>query len=215
MITYPKIDTLFKRDKDFKITEEIRCPEFKNIKQWLLTEKIDGRNQRIIYSGENNSLEFRGRTNKAEMPATLYIILQEMFLIDKFNEIFKEAKDVCLFGESYGARIQKGGGNYNKGNSFRLFDVWINGCWLEWDSVEEIAKKLGIKTAPVIMFTDIETAIELVRNKTLSEVALDEGEFGTMSEGIVARSYPLMLFRNGNPIKFKLKVTDFKGGEQD
>ena len=34
--------------------------------------------------------------------------------------------------------------------------------------------------------------------------------FGLQAEGIVADSYPLMLFRNGNPMKFKLKSNDYK-----
>ena len=48
-MSYPKIETLFKRDEKFNITDEIRCPEFDNIKKWLITEKIDGTNIRIIY----------------------------------------------------------------------------------------------------------------------------------------------------------------------
>ena len=33
-------------------------------------------------------------------------------------------------------------------------------------------------------------------------------------EGIVARSHPLMLFRNGNPVMFKLKAIDYKNLEE-
>ena len=31
-----------------------------------------------------------------------------------------------------------------------------------------------------------------------------------IAEGIVARSHPLMLFRNGKPMMFKLKVEDYE-----
>jgi len=222
MHKYPKIETLFKRDKNFKVTNEIRLPEFENIKRWLVTEKIDGTNIRIIFNREKGYLVFRGRTDNVQMPTFLYEALLKMFHIQQFIEIFPDVKEVCLYGEGYGSRIQKGGGNYNQYNSFRLFDVWIDGWWLEWDSVEEIAKQLGIKTAPTAGLTTIKDAISLVnlRNKELSDcrlysgVALAENNKVILSEGIVARAYPTMLFRNGIPIKWKLKVKDYeKGGK--
>jgi len=217
MFKYPKMETLFKRDDNFKVTDEIRLPEFENIKRWLITEKIDGTNIRIIYEPAINSyiegrLLIRGRTDKASIPTFLLEELQNMFTAEKIKTILNNPikQGLCLYGEGYGAKIQKGGGNYNQYNSFRLFDVWIDGWWLEWDGVENVANILGIKTVPVIMETDIETAVELVKKELLSEVAMEEGVTGHKAEGIVARAYPTMLFRRGNPIKWKLKVKDFK-----
>lgn len=215
MYKYPKIETLFKRDENFKVTNEIRLPEFENIKNWLVTEKIDGTNIRIIYTPDDKLL-IRGKTDKASIPTFLLEELQNIFTVEKVKAILDNPieKGLCLYGEGYGARIQKGGGNYNKGNSFRLFDVWIDGCWLEWDSVEEIAKQLGIKTVPVIARTGLEEAIYMVKCSNLfSLVSFLEGEAGHKAEGIVARAYPTMLFRRGNPIKWKLKVKDYKGGD--
>ena len=214
MYKYPKMETLLKRDENFKITDEIRLPEFENIKNWLITEKIDGTNIRIIYTPDDKLL-IRGRTDKASIPTFLLEELQNMFTAEKVKAILDNPieKGLCLYGEGYGARIQKGGGNYNQYNSFRLFDIWIDNCWLEWESVEKIAQQLEIKPVPVIMETDVETAIELVKKETWSEVAMEEGHPGHIAEGIVARAYPTMLFRNGNPIKWKLKVKDFKGSE--
>jgi len=225
MVKYPKIETLFKRDENFKITDEIRLPEFENIKRWLITEKIDGTNIRVIYEPAINSyiegrLLFRGRTDNAQIPTFLLEELQKMFTIKKIKSILKgePTKGVCLYGEGYGAKIQKGGGNYNKGNSFRLFDVWIDGWWLEWDSVVEVAEKLGIKTVPTLpVFTsktatmNTTEAISIIKRRAfLSEVARRENNTEILAEGIVARAYPMMLFRNGTPIKWKLKVKDYK-----
>lgn len=218
MYKYPKMETLFKRDENFKVTNEIRLPEFENIKKWLITEKIDGTNIRIIYTPDDKLL-IRGRTDKASIPTFLLEELQNMFTVEKVKAILDNPieKGLCLYGEGYGAKIQKGGGNYNKGNSFRLFDIWIDGCWLEWDSVEDIAKQLGIKTAPTAGLMTIKEAIGLVENKDYlflhSRVAFDENKKEILAEGIVARAYPMMLFRRGNPIKWKLKVKDYKGDE--
>lgn len=217
MYKYNKMKTLFKRDEDFKVTDEVSCKEFLNINKWLVTEKIDGTNVRIIYrpkqSGEHRNnpatLEICGKQDTSEMPSYLLHRLNEMFDLEKFMEIFSDVtKGVCLYGESYGTKIRSGG-NYNKGHNFRLFDVWLDGWWLEWDNVEDIAGKLGIKTVPVIMETNIDEAVELVKRKTYSEVALEEKGDYLVAEGIVARAYPMVLFRNGTPIKWKLKVKDY------
>jgi len=219
MFKYPKIETLFERDENFKVTNKIRLPEFENIKDWLITEKIDGTNIRVIFERENDQhdscVTFWGRTDKAEIPLFLFETLQKMFPIEKFIEIFNEAKEVCLYGEGYGARIQKGGGDYNKGNSFRLFDIWIDGWWLEWDSIEEIAGKLAIRTVPMVGIREIENAVDLIRgdNRLYSSIAEEENGKTILVEGIVARAYPTMLFRNGIPIKWKLKIKDYKGGK--
>ena len=215
MQRYPKIETLFKRDEKFNITNEIRLPEFEIINKWMVTEKIDGTNIRIIYMPKRLLL-IRGRSDNAQIPTFLLETLLKIFTIEKIESILKEIpkEGMCLYGEGYGAKIQKGGGNYNSGNSFRLFDVWIDGWWLEWDSIKEIANKLEVKTVPVIMETDMETAIDLVKSNFLSEVAMEEGIYGHKAEGIVARTYPTMLFRNGEPIRWKLKIKDYKEGKE-
>jgi len=218
MFKYPKIKTLFNRDEKFKVTEEIRLPEFENIKNWLITEKIDGTNIRIIFTPDDK-LFIRGKTDNASIPTFLLEELQKIFTIEKVKAVLNNPieKGLCLYGEGYGAKIQKGGGNYNQGNSFRLFDVWIDGCWLEWDNVMEIAKQLNIETAPTLPVfcsktatMNITEAVSIVKRKVLqSEVARKENNMEILAEGIVARAYPTMLFRNGIPIKWKLKIKDY------
>ena len=215
MFKYPKMETVFKRDENFNVTNEIRLPEFENIKNWLITEKIDGTNIRIIYTPDDKLL-IRGRTDKASIPTFLLEELQNIFTVEKVKAILDNPikKGLCLYGEGYGAKIQKGGGNYNKGNSFRLFDVWIDGWWMEWDSIEEIAEKLGIKTVPHLGTVSLNQAIDYVTGvENASVVAEEESNKYILAEGIVARTYPTMLFRNGIPIKWKLKIKDYKGGD--
>ena len=226
MFKYPKIETLFERDEKFKVTDKIRLPEFENIKNWLITEKIDGTNIRIIYTpftsgmfAEPPTINIRGRTDNASIPTFLLEELQRMFTIEKIESVLNKSieQGLCLYGEGYGTKIQKGGGNYNQGNSFRLFDVWIDGCWLEWDNVMEIAKQLNIETAPTLPVfcsktatMNITEAVSIVKRRVLqSEVARKENNMEILAEGIVARAYPTMLFRNGIPIKWKLKIKDY------
>jgi len=49
MIPYPKIETLFKRDETFRVTDKLRLPEFALVREWLVTEKVDGTNIRVVY----------------------------------------------------------------------------------------------------------------------------------------------------------------------
>lgn len=48
MIKYPKIETLFKRDlKTFRVIPEYRVTDFANVKNMIITEKINGTNAQI------------------------------------------------------------------------------------------------------------------------------------------------------------------------
>lgn len=53
-MTYPKIDTLFKREdagkkKGHIIPGDYSRPEFTAVREWRLSEKVDGTNIRIEY----------------------------------------------------------------------------------------------------------------------------------------------------------------------
>lgn len=240
MSKYPKINTLWKRDMEKgenkgKIIEgEYSCPEFQNIKLWRVSEKIHGRNTRIEFHAEISNgkvkisnIEFKGRTDDSDIPATLVKYLMDTFTQERILAMFRiridkdtekpvdEEFDVTLFGEGYGAKIQKGGGRYRDDPSIALFDVKIGQWWLEREDVEDIANKLKIDVVPDLGIKTEEEIVFLVKNTGYhlkgfkSQISKDK----TLdAEGIVARSYPLMLFRDGIPIMFKLKQGDFKNG---
>ena len=213
MFLYPKIETLFDRDSKFKVDEsKIRLPEFSNVKNWFVTEKIDGTCIRGFYEKGYSQVQIGGRTNKAEIPKFLQQYLHETFTLEKMEKTFEDlprATLVKLFVEAYGPKIQKGN-NYRNDVACRLFDVVVGEWWLEPGNITDIACKLGIKTVPKIGIMSLEEAVQYVKSKPHSIVAQEDGgnpEFPM--EGIVARSYPLMLRRNKERVIFKLKVSDF------
>lgn len=244
---YPKIETLYNRDEathcipKYVPERSLRRIEFALPNRWLLTEKIDGTNVRVIFEqhaafevhvisqeepiGMNPkpTVRFAGRTDAAQLPPFLLARLQALFPVEKFATFEDDRnphtlpKSVVLFGEGYGARIQKGGGNYRPDASFRLFDVVITGMddrpwWLDWNNVEDIAQKLGIETVPVLSRTArLSDAIEIVEDGQLySRVAHSENDgMVTLAEGIVARTDPLLFDRRGQRLVWKLKVRDF------
>lgn len=203
---YPKINTIWKRDASNKgriIEGEYSKEEFQNIKYYLITEKVDGTNIRI--TRDEGKVTFGGRTDNAQIPTFLYTYMQKTFTPDLLTSIFGDAEKLILFNEGYGQKIQKGGGKYRKECACILFDVWIDGWWLAQEAVTDIAERLGIDRVPIIGIMTIQEAIEFVKCKTQSIIA----EEPKVMEGIVARSQPLMLFRNGDPVIWKLKVRDY------
>jgi hypothetical protein len=213
MIEYPKIETLYNRDPEtFKVIPTLtRLKEFSIVNSWYVTEKIDGTNIRISWDTEAKTVTFGGRTDNAQIPSLLVNYLQDKFTPEVFAPVFDSS--AILFGEGYGEKIQKVGGLYRKGVSFRLFDVLVGNWWLEPESLNEIAASLGIHTVP---------AIEIIQSlpKTLSDLwdilkvtrsltsILDDGA-GCEPEGIVARSYPLLLTCSRARVMWKLKIKDF------
>ncbi len=215
MKQYHKIQSIFKRDMDNGarfIIGEYSLPELEYLKdnQWVFTEKIDGTNIRIMWDGEK--VVFGGKSDNASIPVFLLYKLQELFEGTAKRQLFKEVfvnttdepTQVCLYGEGYGAKIQKGGGNYIKdGVDFILFDVKIGNTWLERENVKEIADKLGLKTVKIIGEGTLDEAMEIVKIGFNSQFGM------FIAEGIVARPKVEMLDRRGHRIITKIKYRDF------
>lgn len=210
MREYHKINTVFKRDpaNNYKtlLEEEFAMAEFAYLSsnEWVFTEKVDGTNIRVMYDGGNLSLG--GKTDKAQIPPVLLTRLNEQFLplSGQFAELFSEA--TCLYGEGYGAKIQKGGGNYRRDQGFVLFDVRIGDWWLQRPDVETVAEKLGLECVPVIGTGTLYEMVEQTRQGFHSRW----GNF--MAEGIVARPATELRTRRGDRIITKIKHKDFSAG---
>lgn len=208
MIEYHKIQTVFMRDMATKhktlLEGQWSLPEFEYLANnlWEFTEKVDGTNIRVIVDGDH--LTFGGKTDSAQIPAPLVARLNERFLtLDKF--IRENIGDqVCLYGEGYGAKIQKGGGNYRQDQDFVLFDVKVGDWWLQRKDVEDVARKLGIEVVPVIGEGTLYQAIEWAKKGIKSTW----GDFE--AEGIVARPKVELKTRAGHRIITKIKCRDFR-----
>ena len=104
---YPKIDSLYERDEDFKVdTTKIRRPEFSIPREWLVTEKIHGCNIRVSLEltpicacGDNNVcsdctkrewvMRFNGRKENSQMPTNLIAYLQDTFTLDGLKSLWR------------------------------------------------------------------------------------------------------------------------------
>jgi hypothetical protein len=212
MNEYTKIETLFERDIDGtkKLIEgkfRNETVEFLKDNEWICTEKIDGTNIGIVWDG--HKVTYQGRTERAQIPTHLMNKLLEMFGGVENEELFEQKfgeQKVILFGEGYGAKIQKGGGDYRSDVSFILFDVYLpdSNLWLKREAIEDIAKTFGIDAVPIIMTGTIQQAVDFVKTAPNSTIGCAK------MEGLVCKPKVDMLDRMGRRVIVKVKVRDFE-----
>lgn len=209
MREYPKIETIFSRDTEGtkKIifgTYRDETVKYLRFNDWQFTEKIDGTNISVEWDG--HAVSFHGRTERAQIPKHLLEYLEKTFLTTDAEELFEQTygdKNVILYGEGYGAKIQNGG-NYRSDVSFILFDVLIGDNWQEREWVEKTAKMFGIDVVPVVFVGSLEEGIDYVMEHHPSTIGT------AMMEGIVGRPMVEMRDRLGKRIIVKIKWEDFK-----
>ena len=211
MISYPKIETLFVRnDKTHKliIPLKLRQPVYGTIKSWIVTEKIDGTNIRVE-SRPDGTVTMNGRSDNAQLPADFVRYIYETFTNERLDLVRTDPEPtIVLFGEGYGAGIQKGGG-YRQDKSFILFDVAVvlddKVWWQSDDVVTDFANKLRIDRVPIIGQLTLDEITEMVRFGFDSKLA----NATCRAEGIVGRPLEPLYDRRGNRLILKLKTKDF------
>ena len=194
---YPKILNLFKFDQETKCrTTEFSCDEFEYLKdyKWIFTEKIDGMNIRVIFD-ENGEMEIRGRTDKAQLPPDIVMIIKEMF-----KKV--QTSNVVFYGEGYGPGINKGG-KYRNNKSFILFDVYDNDAkkYIPYADTKAFSLQSKIPIVPIIGEITLMEAYELVKKGMPSQ-------FGNFyAEGLVG-TFPF-LNEHGKKVRVKIKHRDY------
>lgn len=191
------------------ILGQFRNPAVEMLKdvKWIGKEKIDGTNIRICWDGHKVSIG--GRTDNAQLPVDLLNYLQGVFCSAASEQIFEEKfgdKEVFLFGEGYGAGIQKGGGLYRTDKGFILFDVSVNGMFLPMGAIEEIATAFGVPPIKVLCTGTLDELVEFVKSKPMSQCAVES----KIIEGVVASPEIEMRDQYGQRLIVKIKVEDFE-----
>lgn len=209
MEAYNKIDTIFERDEKTKklINNKFRnkTVEFCKDLTWQFTEKVDGTNIRVHWDGYR--VEFGGRTDNAQIPATIINRLNDLFGGEANEQLFEQKfgqNDVTLFGEGYGPKIQNGG-SYRDNVDFILFDVMINGNYQPRESVEDIARYFNVNIVPILAEGPLSAGIDYVMTHKYSTIAQNGAEL----EGIVARPKMELKDRTGKRLIVKIKIKDF------
>lgn len=213
MKEYHKIETVFARDMEGTkklIIGQYRNPLVEILKdvQWVATEKIDGTNVRIYWDG--HKVSYAGRTERAELHKDLKAFLESKFCTPEAEQVFEQLfgeKEVYLFGEGYGAGIQKAGTYYIDDKQFIMFDVCVNGYWLDKENVRSIAKAFDVKCVSVVKTGTLAELIDYVRTKPKSVHSIDPD---LEMEGVVAQPCVETRDQSGNRVVVKIKVCDFE-----
>jgi hypothetical protein len=208
---YHKIETVFERDIATKklIIGKYRNSTVEFLKDvvWQFTEKVDGTNIRVHWDG--HKVSFAGRTDKAQIPKHLLERLEEIFGGEVNEQMFEQTfgeKEVTLYGEGYGHKIQTNG--YIDGVDFILFDVSVGDIPLTRESIEGIAEVFNIGVVPVLFEGTLQDGIDYVKQHNKTRIC--SGFFGAYMEGLVARPKTEVRDRLGNRVIVKIKYNDFK-----
>lgn len=210
---YHKIETLFDRDKATFVVDpdKLKSSVLGTIREWDVTEKIDGTNIRVMLS-EAGEVYFGGRTDAAQIPGDLVQYLVCTFQKDRLKSslwIDGTPTNVVLYGEGYGPGIQKGGGLYRSDKSFILFDVLVGGkWWLDREAVNDVAQKIGIDVVPYLGRMTLYQLVEHVRKPFHSKLGT------AMAEGVVARPVETLFDKRMSRVIIKLKTKDFIAGKR-
>lgn len=206
---YEKIEAVFCRDTNGTkrlILNNYRNPTVAYLKDniWLFTEKVDGTNICVHWDG--HKVEFGGRTDKTQISGPLLSRLNEMFMTTEAEELFEQTwgdKEVILFGEGYGPKIQNGG-EYRSDVSFILFDVLVGDNYQEREWVEKTAQMFNIDVVPIVLTGTIQDGIDYVMKHPRSTMGT------AMMEGVVGRPMIELRDRCGERVIIKIKWEDFK-----
>jgi hypothetical protein len=240
--TYPKTENVFVRNPDtHKLTVgELREPAHAQVRDWLVTEKIDGTNIRILIRLKSDGglmYEVRGRSDRASVPGDLTQNIRKLFgqnhaAIYGWATYLAQGDEnigICLYGEGYGPGIQKTGGLYRPkqaGKTVRIFDVTTTHLdpeepnlfvadgptwWRTWEDVKAAAKATGLETVPEFGRMTMAELTELTTAGFESAAAFEDGGEGCLAEGLVARTDPYMYDYRGHRIMFKIKTHDLGG----
>ncbi len=207
---YTKIQTLWKRDERTKVVVpgDFSTPELAYLydKDWRWTEKVDGTNIRLHWNGEKVTIG--GRTDNADVPATLAANLAPHIDPATWQVIFPDADDVTVYGEGYGAKIQSGG-QYRQDQALIVFDVLVGRWWLSDENVADVANKLALDVVPIVGTFPAEEAWRRVSEGELASQWPD-----ARIEGLVGRPAVDLFDRKGHRILTKVKVKDWQQYEK-
>jgi len=217
---YDKFSSPFKKDDNFFNKEELsqKLPKGK----WILTEKIDGTNIRIILEKpkENGSrCIFIGSRklilNNKDKGSKQYLDCITDVNLNKIKEYFKDINStVVIYGEGYGAGVQKGG-IYSSKKNFRVFDIRIGNAYQDFNYIEKVCIDNQLNIVPVFGISEFIDYDCCIRNLNNFDTTLIEEGSGGKPEGLVYKFEPVLLNKYGERLIFKVKFKDFKIYKKD
>ena len=212
---YAKFSSPFKKDDKWLNTPE--AAQYLPIGRWIVTEKIDGTNIRIILTKPdeegNRETHIASRKlilNPEDKTSKQYMDCLKEVNLHKIKEYFNDVNStVVIYGEGYGAGVQKGG-IYSKEKNYRVFDIRIGEAYQDFEYVKKVCIDNQLNVVPVMCeLKEIVYEECLDALKIFQETLIKEGD-GGKPEGFVYKLEPVLLNKYKERLIFKVKHKDFK-----
>ena len=168
---------------------------------WAL-EKVHGTSAHIAWR-EGKIHYFAGGTSFA----SFRVLFDEDALTSAFTALGH--KDVTLYGEAYGGKMQGMRTTYGDALRFIAFDCKVGDVWVSVPQMDDIATKLGQEVVPYHKVSTDLAALDAERDRP-SEVAQRRGIVEPKHrEGVVLRPLVEMTTNNGERVIVKHKGAAF------
>ena len=171
---YTDIENLRKYTRVFTYGEEV-----------IATEKIHGTNVRIAKvngvrkAGSRKHMRGEPENYNSSPYWFPWSIPEIKAMLDGLSE---EHNEVVVYGETFG-RIQSLRYNCPNGMDFRVFDIMINGKWVDYDNCVAICEKYGVKMVPLIARTPY--SLEAIAKLSEGQTKVNDAEH--FREGVVVK----------------------------
>jgi hypothetical protein len=204
---YPHVDNL-----------EADSPVF-NLPQVVITEKIHGSSMRLgVIDGVlrigGRRLEFTDIRPDTKEGLGFVSWVLDQGLDTRCVQAFT-GHNVILYGEWHGSgtpskgwpQIQKGI-RYLGGNDFRIFDIKIDGHYIDQEQLAAWANKVDLHTMPVLYRGEPSQAQFDALIDTISRLGQEHGidDPGNTLEGLIIRPPTMQWDARGNPVMAKYKI---------
>ena len=143
----------------------------------VATEKIHGTNARV--GRIDGELVCGSHKTQRKIDDPFYVFPLRLNSITTFLNSYGSSIQTILFGEIYGKGIQNL--TYGVERGFRVFDIFIDGKYLDYDHMLSICIEYGIETVPELYVGTFDSAI--ISNLTTGTSTLAEH----IREGLVVR----------------------------
>jgi len=166
----------------------------------------------LIHMFPKETARFAPVKNKETNKVQYYLEADGSALIEPKNGfvgVELEEVPVYIYGEYFGAGIQKCGSRYiQNGNDFLVFDIKQQGWWTPKDVRDALCKGLNLNTVPFLGVMTLKEIEDKVRAGFATQ--FDRAADPTMlEEGIVARPTIPLCDGSGNRIIVKVKYCDY------
>lgn len=151
-------------------------------KEWFALEKVHGTSARVSWNSRTKTLAFHPGGSESKQFNSCFAAN----LATRFEQQFAN-DNVEVFGEAYGGKILKMSKTYGPVLRFIVFEIQINGMWLNVPNADRVATNLGLEFVPYVKIVSSIESLNAARD-TPSQVAIRRGLGNDkLREGIVIR----------------------------